>query len=80
MMTDFFSYLSCEVKTKEIYRFPNGVTEAEGRLTWDVDALLGHVRAGIDRALDEFGTLESFSIDTWGCDYVLLKEIGRAHD
>ena len=34
---------------------------------------MGHVRAGIDKALDEFGTLDSFSIDTWGCDYVLLK-------
>ncbi|MCI9288220.1 MAG: rhamnulokinase [Oscillospiraceae bacterium] len=61
------------VQTKEVYRFPNGVTERNGHLTWDMDALLGHVRAGIDKALDEFGTLDSFSIDTWGCDYVLLK-------
>lgn len=62
-----------EVRTKEVYRFPNGVTERDGRLTWNVDALLGHVKAGIDKALDEFGALESFSIDTWGCDYVLLR-------
>lgn len=62
-----------EVKTKEVYRFPNGVTERDGHLTWDVDALLGHVKAGIDRALAEFGALDSFSIDTWGCDYVLLR-------
>ena len=62
-----------EIKAKEVYRFPNGVTERDGHLTWGIDALLGHVREGIDRALDEFGALESFSIDTWGCDYVLLK-------
>lgn len=31
------------MKTKEIYRFPNGVTELEGHLTWDVDALTAHV-------------------------------------
>lgn len=62
-----------KVKTKEVYRFPNGVAERDGHLTWDMDALLGHVSEGIDRALAEFGTLESFSIDTWGCDYVLLK-------
>ena len=61
------------IQTKEVYRFPNGVTERDGHLTWDMDALLGHVKEGIDRALDEFGALESFSIDTWGCDYVLLK-------
>lgn len=62
-----------ELKTKEVYRFPNGVTERDGHLTWDVDALLGHVKEGIDKALDEFGALDSFSIDTWGCDYVLLR-------
>jgi len=62
-----------EVKTKEVYRFPNGVTERGGHLTWDVEALLGHVKEGIDRALAEFGSMESFSIDTWGCDYVLLR-------
>lgn len=62
-----------ELKTKEVYRFPNGVAERDGRLTWDMDALLGHVKAGIDKALDGFGALDSFSIDTWGCDYVLLR-------
>lgn len=62
-----------EVKTQEVYRFPNGMMEQDGHLTWDVGALLGHVKTGIDKALDEFGALESFSIDTWGCDYVLLR-------
>ncbi len=62
-----------EIKTEEVYRFPNGVAERDGRLTWDMDALLGHVKAGIDLALAEFGPMESFSIDTWGCDYVLLR-------
>lgn len=62
-----------EIKTKEAYRFPNGVTEQDGHLTWDVDALLDHVKVGIDRALVEFSDIASLSIDTWGCDYVLLK-------
>lgn len=61
------------LQTKEVYRFPNGVAERDGHLTWDMDALLGHVREGIDKALEEFGALDSFSIDTWGCDYVLLR-------
>lgn len=30
-----------KIQTKEVYRFPNGVTEQDGRLTWDMDALLG---------------------------------------
>ena len=61
------------IKAKEVYRFPNGVAERDGHLTWDMDALLGHVQEGIDKALEEFGALESLSIDTWGCDYVLLR-------
>ena len=62
-----------EWKTEELYRFPNGVTEWDGHLTWNVEALLCHVKTGIDLALARFGRIESLAIDTWGCDYVLLK-------
>ena len=34
-----------ERKTEELHRFPNGVTELDGHLTWDIDALVGHVRS-----------------------------------
>ena len=61
-----------ELKTQEVYRFPNGVTEQDGHLTWDIDALLKHVKAGIEAARAKF-EIESLSIDTWGVDYVLLK-------
>ena len=62
-----------ELKTKEVYRFPNGVVMHNGHLTWDVDALFLHVTDGIRKAMDEFGALESLSIDTWGVDYVLMN-------
>ena len=62
-----------ELQTREVYRFPNGVTERDGHLTWDIDALEGHVRAGIDEALKSYPRIESLSVDTWGVDYVLLK-------
>lgn len=61
------------LETKEVYRFPNGVKEENGHLTWDLDRLLREVRAGVDAALDQFGSIESLSIDTWGVDYVLLR-------
>ena len=61
-----------ELKTQEVYRFPNGVTEQDGHLTWDIDALLGHVKAGIRAARAKY-EIESMSIDTWGVDYVLLR-------
>lgn len=62
-----------EIKTKEVYRFPNGAQEQDGHLVWDVDALLAHVKAGIAAARAEFTEIVSLSIDTWGVDYVLLR-------
>ena len=62
------------LKTEEVYRFPNGVTELDGHLTWDIDVLEAHVKAGIRAAKERFGAIESLSVDTWGVDYVLLKD------
>ena len=62
-----------ELRTREVYRFPNGVMEEDGHLTWDINALLFHVKAGIDEALKTYPDVESLSIDTWGVDYVLMR-------
>ena len=59
------------LQTKEVYRFPNSVTEQSGHLCWDIEALVSHVRTGIEKAQAEF-EIESLSIDTWGVDYVLM--------
>ena len=61
------------LKTKEVHRFPNGVQERDGHLTWDIAALLAEVRAGIEKARAEFGAIATLAIDTWGVDYVLLR-------
>ena len=62
-----------ELRTKEVYRFPNGVLEQAGHLVWDVDTLLFHVKEGIMAAKTEFPGIVSLAIDTWGVDYVLLR-------
>ena len=61
------------IQTKEVYRFPNGVTEQNGHLIWDIDALVGFVKSGIAEAKKAFPNITSASIDTWGVDYVLLR-------
>lgn len=61
-----------ELKTKETYRFKNGVEEQNGHLVWDIEHLVKEVKAGIEVTRKEF-ELESLSIDTWGVDYVLMK-------
>ena len=62
-----------ELRTKEVYRFPNGVQKQNGHLAWDVETLLFHVKSGIAEARKQFPEIESLSIDTWGVDYVLLR-------
>ena len=60
-------------RTEEVYRFPNGVQEKDGHLTWDIQALLSHVKMGIEKAKIAYPDIVSLSIDTWGVDYVLMR-------
>ena len=39
------------IRTEEVYRFPNGVTEQNGHLTWNIDALLSHVKRALTKPL-----------------------------
>ena len=61
-----------KIKTKEVYRFPNGVKKEDGHLVWDIQSLYKSVIAGIREAFSIYPEIESLSIDTWGVDYVLL--------
>ena len=61
-----------EWKTDEVYRFPNGVTELDGHLVWDIEKLVENVKTGTDLARTKYD-LTSLAIDTWGVDYVLMK-------
>ena len=63
-----------QIQTREIYRFPNGVQQKDGHLVWDIDNLEWQVRKGIDLALESCLEIASLSIDTWGVDYVLLRD------
>ncbi len=59
--------------TREVYRFPNGVSQEDGHLVWDLDGLFFHVKEGIKQVFSQYPKVESLSIDTWGVDYVLLQ-------
>ncbi|MBQ3384715.1 MAG: rhamnulokinase [Erysipelotrichaceae bacterium] len=61
-----------EICTEEVYRFKNGVKEENGHLIWDIEYLFEEVRKGIAVAREQY-EISSLSIDTWGVDYVLLK-------
>lgn len=62
----------------EVYRFKTGFIESDGSLINDICALWNNVLQGIRQAFARFPKIVSLSIDTWGCDYVLMdgeKEI-----
>ncbi|MBQ8818818.1 MAG: rhamnulokinase [Clostridia bacterium] len=66
-----------KIMLEEVYRFPNGMTEKNGHLCWDHEALAANVIAGMKQCAT-IGKIPSYmGIDTWGVDYVLLDENGK---
>lgn len=63
-----------ELFTEELYRFPNGMDNVDGHLVWDTERLFNEVVKGIEVAFEKYPKIESLSIDTWGVDYVIMRE------
>lgn len=66
-----------EIKTDEVYRFPNGTKTQNKHLVWNIDKLFESVKKGIKAALKKYLHIESLAIDTWGVDYVLISNSGN---
>lgn len=62
-----------EIKTDEVFRFPNGTKLQNGHLIWDIKSLFDNVIKGIKAALKKYPEIKTLAIDTWGVDYVLLS-------
>ncbi len=63
-----------EIVLEELYRFSNGVVLKDNHFIWNMDELWKEVKNGIRVCLEKYPKIESMSIDTWGVDYVLLKD------
>lgn len=57
----------------EVARFPNGPVKHAGGLHWDIEALRGHIMAGLRAALAEDPAITSIGIDSWAVDYALMS-------
>jgi rhamnulokinase len=64
------------VRLEEAHRFPNRPVRVRGHLFWDVLDLWREVLAGLRRARQLAGSLDSVGVDTWGVDYGLVDEQG----
>ncbi len=62
-----------EIKTDEVFRFPNGTKMQNGHLIWNITSLFDNVIKGIKVAVKKYPGIKTLAIDTWGVDYVLLS-------
>ena len=66
------------MELEEVHRFPNGMTEKDGELVWDVDELFAQIKLGMKKC-GELGKIPvSVGVDTWGVDFVLLDGEGNS--
>lgn len=65
------------IVSEEVYRFPNAVTEKDGKFYWDIDALFGHFKAALGKVGQMGVAIDSIGIDTWGVDFGFVGEDGE---
>ncbi|MBN1864243.1 MAG: rhamnulokinase [Victivallales bacterium] len=66
-----------KLEIEEIHRFENSPVEIEEALHWDISAIFAEIKAGIRKAVEKCPEISGIAIDTWGVDYVLLKNNGE---
>lgn len=65
------------IEQTEIHRFAHEAREMDGYLTWDVERIHREIVTGLRRAIEQFPTASSVSVDTWGVDWAPLDEEGN---
>ncbi len=59
---------------EEVHRFPNGPITINGTLRWDVLRLFDEMKAGLRKVAARGLPVASLSTDSWGVDYVWLRD------
>ena len=59
---------------EEIHRFPNGPVVINGTWRWDVLRMFEELKTGLRKVAARGIKIESLSTDSWGVDYVWLKD------
>src|ERR1051326_4419608 len=60
----------------EVHRFPNRPVIARGHRFWNLLGLWDETLAGLRKARQAAGRLDSIGVDTWGVDYGLVNSQG----
>lgn len=71
------SFYGDTLSFREVYRFTNGPIRVNERLYWDILRLFSEVKDGLAKAVQDFGEIKAFGLDTWGVDFALLDAYGE---
>ena len=61
---------------KEVYRFPSGIIELNGKYYWDILAIYDHFRKCLAQLGRDGVRIDSIGIDTWGVDFGFVADDG----
>ena len=61
---------------KEVYRFPSGIIELNGKYFWDILAIYDHFRKCLAQLGREGVRIDSIGIGTWGVDFGFVADDG----
>ena len=63
-----------KLQLEEVHRFYNGMSEKDGEMCWDFNALFKEIKIGLKKCKEIGKVPVSIGVDTWGVDFVLLDE------
>lgn len=58
----------------EIHRFASEPVRIDGTMRWDLPGISAELKRGLTKAAERGATVASISVDSWGVDYVLLRD------
>ncbi len=61
----------------EVHRFPNSFRSLASHDYWDLPTLWSEVQTGLRQAAEQFKSIASVGVDTWGVDHALVNDAGR---
>ncbi len=58
----------------EIHRFANDPVRVQGSLHWNLHGLWAEILQGLRKAAQQYDSIRSVGVDSWGVDYVLVDD------
>ena len=63
-----------QMELAEVHRFANDPVTIQQSMLWNVHGLWADIQHGLRTAAQQFNTVASVGVDTWGVDYVLVDD------